>query len=386
MHTLTRFVSRLPQWWLGIGALLLGSAAAAQPQPPRNAGAAVATPPAIAQAGEPAARPDAGSGKPPACTHKGQHGLRYSVQPLEVPAGSFDGYPTALNNLGWAVGYSQGGPGVVPTLWVDGRASVLDTPDRVSYAYDINDAGRIVGLSINGGEMRAVTWSGGQITFLPTFSDRAIQSVARGINRSGTIAGESLAPNVNAVRPVYWSNGAPRELATLGGSLGSVFRVNDAGYGAGIANVADATLHAALWTPEGEIVDLGAQAAATDINNGGRIVGYTFSGISPKPALWVRGVRTALPTLGGENGLVWAINDKDEAVGYSQTATGQERATLWLGARPLQLDTLLAGDDSGLPIDAAYAINDNGQIAASRRLANGRVQPLLLTPRLCHGR
>jgi hypothetical protein len=36
-------------------------------------------------------------------------------------------------------------------------------------------------------------------------------------------------------------------------------------------------------------------------------------------------------------------------------------------------------------VDAAYAINDKGQIAAIRRLPNNRVQPLVLTPRRCGG-
>ena len=100
---------------------------------------------------------------------------------------------------------------------------------------------------------------------------------------------------------------------------------------------------------------------------------------------WYRGVRTVLPTLGGENGLVYGINEQDQAVGYSQTATGLERATIWSGDRPVQPDTLLDDENSGVVIHAAYAINDKGQIAAIRRLPGNRVEPLVLTPHRCHG-
>ena len=124
---------------------------------------------------------------------------------------------------------------------------------------------------------------------------------------------------------------------------------------------------------------------ATDINNNGRIVGFTNANLQPKPATWYRGLRTILPTLGGQNGLVNDINQKDEAVGYSQTATGLQRATLWVdAARPVQIDTLLDDDSQGYVIHDALAINDKGQIAAVRRLINNRIEPLLLTPHRCH--
>ena len=386
MNTLIGSIPWLGRRWLGAAALLLGTGATAAPQSPHTAGAAAATEQSIAQAEAQAAHFDAQSPEPASCSGKHGHGLRYSVQTLEVPGGNFEAFPTAINNRGWVVGYSSGLSGVLATLWIDGSAFNLRGLGNVSYAYDINDEGKVVGFSGDGnGTMRATTWYRGRLTVLRGLSDTATQSVARGINRSGVIAGESAAPTGSAVRAVIWRNGIPHELDNLGGSLASANRVNDLGYSVGIANVADATLHAALWNPRGDIVDLGAQAVALDINNGGRIVGYTFTGLLPKPAKWYRGVRTVLPTLGGENGVAYGINEKDEAVGYSQTAVGLERATIWFGNKPVELDTLLDDESSGTVIDAAYAINDQGQIAAIRRLANNRVQPLLLTPHHCHG-
>lgn len=388
MHTMIRFIPSLPRRWLGVAALFLGSGAAAAAQPPPTAGIAAATGQAIAQAEAQAAHVDVQSGEPASCSGDHRHGLRYSVQALEVLGGNFEAFPTAINNRGWVVGYSSVLGGVLPTLWIGGRAFNLGGLSPISYAYDINDEGRIVGFSlVSNGITQAVTWYRGRLTALRNLSNTATQSVARGINDSGTIAGESAAPKANATRAVLWRQGIPHALNSLSGSFASANRVNDFGYSVGIANVADATLHAALWTPSGDIVDLGAQAVALDINNGGRIVGFTFTGagVLPKPAKWYRGVRTVLPTLGGENGVVFGINENDEAVGYSQTATGAERATIWFGHKPVQLDTLLEDGNNGTVIDAAYAINDKGQIAAIRRLANNRVQPLVLTPHRCHG-
>jgi probable HAF family extracellular repeat protein len=396
MKTFIRFNSRPTRRWVGVAALLLGSGAAALPQSPGTAGAVAATRmpgfqaatgQAMAQAEAQAAHFDVQSGQRAPCSPKHQHGLRYSVQPLEVPGG-LEAYPNAINNRGWVVGYSAPLGSVLPTLWIGGRAFNLGSlGGNVGYAYDINDAGRIVGAANDAnGVMRAYTWYRGQITRLPSLGgNTAAYSLALGINAAGVIAGENAVPEAFAVRAVLWRKGVPRALESLSGSFASANKINDLGYSVGTSNLADATVHAALWSPKGNIVDLGAQAVALDINNSGRIVSDTSTGVLRKTVKWYRSVRTVLPTLGGENWIAYRINEKDQAVGWSQTATGLERATIWFGDRPVQIDTLLDADSAGLEIHAAYAINDRGQIAAIQRLPNNRVEPLLLTPRHCQG-
>lgn len=388
MKTFNRFAPRLTRPWLGILALLLGGNAAAAAPSPRGADAAPATGQLIAHAQAQAERINAQSAGPATCPHKHRHGLRYSVQRLDVPR--FEAFPTAINNHGWVVGYSDTVTGVMPTLWIGSRAyDLASLGGTVGYAYDINDAGQIVGFSNNAsGVMRAFSWYRGRITPLRNLGGSPTSfSVAWGINRSGVIGGTSAVPDGSRALAVLWRKGIARPLESLGGANSSVLRINDAGFSVGVSNDISATQHAALWTPTGEVVDLGAEAVATDINNSRRIVGYTFSGTTmSRPAKWYGGVRTILPTLGGENGAVFGINEKDEAVGFSQTAIGLERATIWFGAKPVQLDTLLDEASQGITIDAAYAINDKGQIAAIERLPNNRVHPLVLTPRRCHGK
>ncbi|HEY0062759.1 MAG TPA: hypothetical protein VGC21_11600 [Telluria sp.] len=69
----------------------------------------------------------------------------------------------------------------------------------------------------------------------------------------------------------------------------------------------------------------------------------------------------------------------------SAALRAEEGATIWFGNNPVRIDTLLDSASLGIVIDAAYAINDKGQIAATRLLASKRLQPLLLTPRPCNG-
>lgn len=388
MKTFNRFATRLTRPWLGILALLLGGGAAVAAPSPRGADAPPATGQLIAHAQAQAEWINGQSAGPATCPHKHRHGLSYSVQRLDVTR--FEAFPTAINNHGWVVGYSDTVTGVMPTLWIGSRAYDLGSlGGTVGYAYDINDAGQIVGFSNNAnGVMRAFSWYRGRITPLRNLGGSPTSfSVAWGINRSGVIGGTSAVPDGSRALAVLWRKGTPRPLESLGGANSSVLRINDAGFSVGVSNDISATQHAALWTPTGEVVDLGAEAVATDINNSRRIVGYTFSGTTmSRPAKWYGGVRTILPTLGGENGAIFGINEKDEAVGFSQTAIGLERATIWFGAKPVQLDTLLDEASQGITIDAAYAINDKGQIAAIERLPNNRVQPLVLTPRRCHGK
>lgn len=386
MKTFHRFAPRLTRLWMGMLALALGSSTAAAAPSSRGASALPATEQLIAQAQAQAERTDAQSGKPAPCPHKHQHGLRYSVQWLAVPSG-LHASPTAMNNHGWVVGSSHTNAGVRPMLWIGGTAYTLGNaggPD--GSAYDVNDAGQIVGTYVNAeGRWRAFSWYRGQLTTLRNLAgDTAAFAQANGINRHGIISGASSLPNAPISRAVHWYKGSPRPLASLGGNHAFAYRINDLGYSVGVSNDPDLTVHAALWTPKGEIVDLGADAEALDINNQGRIVG--FDSVYPRPAKWYQGMRTVLPTLGGVTGKVYAINEKDEAVGYSQTATGLERATIWFGTKPVQLDTLLDEASQGITIDVAYAINDKGQIAAIHRLPSGQAQPLVLTPRRCHGK
>ncbi|MGI4717072.1 MAG: hypothetical protein ACRYGO_14790 [Janthinobacterium lividum] len=396
MKTFKRITPRPTRLWAGLAALLLGGAAAAAPSPSAGArapGIPAATAQLMAQAEAQAAQAiNVSAGSVP-CTRKHQHGLRYSV--LRLATQGRDVYLNAVNNHGWVVGDTRAASGhLIPTLWIGGQAFDLgNLGGRSGGASDINDRGQVVGASSGADDVsRAFLWYRGRMTALGNLDGGAARSSAHGINRAGVVSGESAipvsGPGSLQAQAVLWRNGVPRALPGVGGGArAGAYRINDAGYSVGFGYDAATDQHAIFWTPKGEAVSLGTNWIAVDINNARLVAGYAFVGRETvKPVTWYRGLQTILPTLGGENGTVYGINEHGHAVGASETPTGQERATLWLEGRPVQIDTLLVDGEQGMAIAAAYAINDKGQIAAVQRLPDNVMQPLLLTPRRCHGK
>ena len=397
MKTFIRSVPRPTPLRVAALALVLGSgaanAASASPAAAQAPTFPRATPQLMAQAEAQAAQAGGVSEASIPCTRKHRHGLRYSVLRLETPGR--DMYLGAVNNHGWVVGYARAASGgLIPTVWIGGRAFDLGSfGGRSGSAFDINDRGQIVGQSSDADSVsRPFLWYRGRMSALQNLPGSTGRAAAYGINQGGRISGNSAIPRSGPgalqAQAVLWRNGIPRALPGVGGSSrASANRINDAGYSVGYGYTAATDQHALLWTPKGEVVSLGMDWIAVDNNNAGLVAGYAFVGReSVKPVTWYRGLQTILPTLGGENGMVYGINEHGQAVGASETPTGQERATLWTRGRPVQIDTLLEDGEQGMAIATAYAINDKGQIAAVQNLPDNVIQPLLLTPHRCHGK
>jgi len=202
------------------------------------------------------------------------------------------------------------------------------------------------------------------------------------------------------------------DLGTLGGTFSSAVAANNSGVIAGSSTPAgDVVAHAILWR-KGTITDLGtlggpnsfAPEGASPINERGAIAGLSATStvdpyaevfcdgmgypIAPylcRPFLWLRGVMTELPTLGGNNAAASAINNRGEVTGVAETATLDPtcpppqvfafEAALWRPAKgevqelpPLPGDTISGGN----------GINDNGQVAgASGTCAAGAIEAVL---------
>jgi probable HAF family extracellular repeat protein len=155
-----------------------------------------------------------------------------------------------------------------------------------SAATDINDRGVAVGHtetlpdSCCSGWAHAVVWHDGQITDLGTLSRaRGSRSSANAINEAGVVVGWSWDPREDPVA-AQWEDGAGRQ----------------------------------LWAP-GE---------ATDINDGGTVVG-TSDG---KAVVWRRGKLRELPGLGGESAAT-AVNNKGVVAGWSESISGERHAVVW---------------------------------------------------------
>ena len=182
----------------------------------------------------------------------------------------------------------------------------------------------------------------------------------------------------------------------LGGTTSAGNAINDLGWSMGVANLpGDATQHAELWL-RGLHLDLGTLGGPNSAvifashSDTGQIVGISetadldplmetwscagafFPTVTHHICLgfvWQNGVMTALPTLGGNNGVASSANNLGQVVGWAETAVNdptcvppqvqQFEAVIWGPAKDQIQQLLPLGDD---PDSAATAINDSGQV------------------------
>lgn len=326
---------------------------------------------------------EAAPAAPLSCRNHQHAGVRYHVTRLEV-AGGYQSVPLGLNNFGIVAGYSVVGGSPKPTVWVGRKAHVLALlGGTYGKAYGVSDAGKVVGESTtpsDGINMRAVSWILGAVRDLGGLATVNNESFARAVNAYGLTGGASYAAD-RGFRPVIWRDG-PRELPVDGRGFSMVSAINEAGVAVGYSTFGFSTSNyfGAVWHADGRVGLLagpgGAQSQATDINNHGKVIGFSHDF---RPLSWQDGRVTELPSLGGYSGAANGINDRDEIVGYSALPDGAIRGALWRDGRVFQLDTLLDDEGAGIAIGEAFAINRGGQITAMTT----SWQPLLLTPRPC---
>ena len=178
------------------------------------------------------------------------------------------------------------------------------------------------------------------------------------------------------------------DLGTLeGGTFSQPFFINKYGLISGSASLPDGTQHAVLWL-EGLMGDIGApglggpnsvafgdnvrfQAAGEAETSTLDPKGEDFCGFGTHltclPFLWKEGVMNPLPTLGGNNGVAYATNNRGEVAGTAENTTldPQCPAPQVLHFKPVvwekgvihKLPTF-GGDPDGV----AQEINDNGEV------------------------
>jgi len=200
-----------------------------------------------------------------------------------------------------------------------------------SFAYAINDAGLIVGVSRLKGDSgtHAFLYDKGKMTDLYPLNSQNVTTVGpTGINNLGQIASGVIVNNVYS--PALY-NAKTHKITPLG-SLGGV-------------------------------TSYGFNGAATSVNNSGQAVGYSYiDDLNRHAFLYRKGAMTDIGSFGGYSAAI-AINDRGMIVGFaSDLPSGRAHAFLYANGMMTDIDPSL---DFSKSESYANAINNRGQVVGS---------------------
>lgn len=300
-------------------------------------------------------------------------GPQYSVTDL----GAF--HPTAINNSGNVVGYSDGGHVL---LWSQGILTDLGSMGgSFAVASGLNDSGQIAGtMSTPNGIEHFIFTNGSTLNIgAPTDNYYGYR-----INNLGEAAN-----TIGGGTPFLYSNGSFQYLPLAGCNQGIATDVNDSQAITGSAIGGDCGHQSAVvWRNGGMQIlpippDCPASSQSAQINAGGQIVGWVNCP-SARPILWQ-------PDSGGNYGAVnlgqvanssgaypLGINDVGVVVGELDTDIG-EHSFLWDPANGLRDLNSLIPQGSGMVLGTAFGINNGGMIIG-HWIVNGALHAYLLTP------
>jgi probable HAF family extracellular repeat protein len=198
-----------------------------------------------------------------------------------TPPAEWEAQAFSINNAGAVVGVTQGPEGCFAVVWEpDGELvkipRILDT--GCARAWDINDAGWVVGHDFNNDVQHAFLWH--RMHGLQDLGDLGEHSArAEGINARNVVVGISTVAGGLSSQPFRWtSRTGMTQLPSLPSSLTSVATaINDHGMVVGIDWATWGESRAFRWTRREGIVRLpGGPAQAEDVNDAGEIAGFIF--------------------------------------------------------------------------------------------------------------
>jgi probable HAF family extracellular repeat protein len=206
------------------------------------------------------------------------------------------------------------------------------------------------------------------------------------LNEAGQVVGDYGSGDVQC-HAALWDNGTMIDLGTLGGNYSCAKGINDQGQVVGYAGLpGDTTVHAFLLTPRGGVwfqdsdldgrndfmIDLGTlngwdYSEATDINNAGQVAGVSGPVIGGSTQAFYWDAASGLIGLGTPPGFpssgVSAINASGQVAGFGQDpVTGHSTTFLWDAVSGMTV--MDAG--AGFTDSFASGINDAGQLVGNR--------------------
>lgn len=311
-----------------------------------------------------------------------------------------------------------------PAAWAEPTYIAIDLGGGL--ALGINSSGQVVGQAPGGAQ--PFYYSNGTYTLVPDLAPG--YGYFSGINSSGVAAGGTTAPNLgnDQVEAVTYSGGTLTDL----GFAAYATAINDSNVVVGYVgdNHIDGTTHAFSYS-NGVFISLnvaGYDSLAYGINNAGQIVGTAYASPSSEQAFLISGGTTsylnsafgssnstaaAINTNGQITGSAYlgnasvssayvyntssnqfqsiggfggdssgqGINSQGDVVGYSYLTGDQvSHAFLYANGSLMDLNNLIAPGSDFISLNAAYGINDSGEIIGWGTTEYSTQEAFLLVP------
>jgi len=251
-----------------------------------------------------------------------------------------------------------------------------------SWAFDINDAGQVVGETCSNSRTRAFLRSNGVMLDLGTLGGTG--SGARGINNAGDVVGAAAMPGDGSNHAFLYSGNTMHDLGTLGGAWSGAHHINDNGTVVGYSEhqpLPSREPHAFLYSGH-TMTDLfpgtGCCSYAWGINDTGTVVGTLLASPYDRGFVYRGGVVTYVGSLANSTTVAMSINNLDEIVGYSALGYNYYHAFLYRDGTIIDLNNHIP-DNPEWELNYAAAINDTGQIVGTGTVG-GHTRGFLLTP------
>lgn len=300
--------------------------------------------------------------------------------------GGWESVANAVNNLGKVAGQSSTGQSL-PASLLDGKTSsnMGALGGNYSTATAINSNGQMAGSTYTArGARHAFVDAGRGIVDLGTLSGD-VGSYATGINALQQVVGTSYNA-VAAGHAFVYSGGRMLRVAGLGGGQSAATGINDGGQIVGFSTLADnRTTHAFLTTIGGTARDLGTLGGTSSyglaVNNRGQVVGQSLVRGDRffHAFLYSNGRMTDLGSLPNlPNSVATAVNNNGDVVGYAYSADFFTwHAFLYRNGVMYDLNTLVP--NTGWTFTTANGINDQDQIVGGGNNRAGVPRAFLLS-------